>query len=194
MAQPPPPKKVGRGTPFDPTSTQLSVLSYNLLAPLYVRTLDTRTGEVQPWAAFEWSEPAEEVLVWGARQPKLLAELQRSAADVICLQEVQFEECTAATTAAEEVSGGGGGGDTVAPVDATAPVAAWVPAAGSTGGRKKGKGKKGLAEKEYKLPAWLTTGMAGYDFVLPGASKLAAIAARNGRVLKSPTPIGNAIL
>ena len=33
-------------------SNLLSVLSYNLLAPLYVRSVDQRTGEIQPFAAF----------------------------------------------------------------------------------------------------------------------------------------------
>lgn len=60
------------------------------------------SSTVQPWAAFEWSEPAEEVLVWSARQPKLLAELQRATADVICLQEVQFERVP--VDAADEVT------------------------------------------------------------------------------------------
>eukprot|EP00971_Amphidinium_carterae_P249976 4961927-Amphidinium_carterae.2 len=49
------------------------------------------SGAVQPFAAFQWAEPADEVLAWEARQPKLLAELEASKADVICLQEVQFE-------------------------------------------------------------------------------------------------------
>lgn len=36
-------------------------------------------------------EPADEVLNWNVRYPKIIEELQRSEADVICLQEVQFE-------------------------------------------------------------------------------------------------------
>ena len=40
---------------------ELSVLSYNLLAPLFVRTVDLRTGEPQDYAAFAWAEPAAEV-------------------------------------------------------------------------------------------------------------------------------------
>eukprot|EP00658_Telonema_sp_P-2_P041585 TRINITY_DN29767_c0_g1_i1.p1 TRINITY_DN29767_c0_g1~~TRINITY_DN29767_c0_g1_i1.p1 ORF type:complete len:490 (-),score=109.25 TRINITY_DN29767_c0_g1_i1:59-1381(-) len=60
-------------------------------APIYVRPIDSRTGDVQEFAAFEWAEPAEEVLAWEARRPKLLTELQQSNADLICLQEVQFE-------------------------------------------------------------------------------------------------------
>ena len=45
----------------------------------------------EPQAAFAWAEPAAEVLAWDQRWPRLLAELKASAADVICLQEVQFE-------------------------------------------------------------------------------------------------------
>lgn len=31
------------------------VLSYNLLAPAFVRPVDLRTGEIQPFAAFQWA-------------------------------------------------------------------------------------------------------------------------------------------
>ena len=85
------PTAVPKGTAFEPESARLSVLSYNLLAPIYVRPIDRRTGAVQAFAAFDWAEPAAEVLEWGVRWPRLLAELQASAADVICLQEIQFE-------------------------------------------------------------------------------------------------------
>ena len=53
-------KLVPKGSPFNPAA--LSVVSYNLLAPLYVRPLDARTGCVQAFAAFQWAEPADEVL------------------------------------------------------------------------------------------------------------------------------------
>jgi mRNA deadenylase 3'-5' endonuclease subunit Ccr4 len=82
---------VDKGTRLDEDPSLLSVLNYNLLAPIYVRPVDQRTGKVQEFAAFEWAEPADEVLAWGKRQPRLLGELQRSGADIICLQEVQFE-------------------------------------------------------------------------------------------------------
>jgi len=68
------------------------MLSYNLLAPTYVRPLDARTGEVQEFAAFLWAEPACEVLDWAARQPVLAAELQSCGADIIALQEVEFDD------------------------------------------------------------------------------------------------------
>jgi len=31
----------------------ISVASFNLLAPLYIRPIDQRTGKVQPFASFE---------------------------------------------------------------------------------------------------------------------------------------------
>jgi hypothetical protein len=80
-----------KGTPLDEDPSLLSVMSYNLLAPLYVRPVDERTGQVQDFAAFEWAEPANEVLAWDKRRPRLLQELVSSKADIICLQEVQFE-------------------------------------------------------------------------------------------------------
>ncbi|CAK0893060.1 unnamed protein product [Prorocentrum cordatum] len=84
-----------KGTPLDEVAGSLSIprpLPVPFSAPLpVVRPLDKRTGGVQPWAAFEWAEPAREVLAWDARRPRLLAELRAARADVLCLQEVQFE-------------------------------------------------------------------------------------------------------
>ena len=80
-----------KGSPLDACLARLSVLSYNLLAPLYVRPIDERTGGIQSFAAFEWAEPAAERLDWDVRRPKLRSELLASRADVICLQEVQYE-------------------------------------------------------------------------------------------------------
>ena len=79
-----------KGTQLE-QSWRLSVLSYNLLAPLYVRPVDERTGNVQDFAAFQWAEPAALRLDWAVRQPRLEAELVASKADLICLQEVQYE-------------------------------------------------------------------------------------------------------
>ncbi|CAE8696624.1 unnamed protein product [Polarella glacialis] len=84
-----------RGSRLDEESALLSVLSYNLLAPAFVRPIDKRTGGVQPFAAFEWAEPAAEVLDWDVRRPRLLAQLSSCGADILCLQEVQFE-CSSA--------------------------------------------------------------------------------------------------
>eukprot|EP00628_Pelagophyceae_sp_CCMP2097_P016230 CAMPEP_0206818226 /NCGR_PEP_ID=MMETSP0975-20121206/10696_1 /ASSEMBLY_ACC=CAM_ASM_000399 /TAXON_ID=483370 /ORGANISM="non described non described, Strain CCMP2097" /LENGTH=450 /DNA_ID=CAMNT_0054360437 /DNA_START=27 /DNA_END=1377 /DNA_ORIENTATION=+ len=70
-------------------SSALSVMSYNVLAPLYVRTVDSRTGAIQPFAAFEWCKAED--LDWANRQTKLRDHVIRADADVVCLQEVEFE-------------------------------------------------------------------------------------------------------
>lgn len=79
---------------------RFTVVSYNLLAPIYVRPIDERTGTVQAFAAFAWCD--DEALSWELRQPRMLAALRTSEADVICLQEVQFE---AVANADEETFG-----------------------------------------------------------------------------------------
>ena len=53
---------------------RLTIASYNLLAPIYVRPIDERTGTVQGFAAFEWA--SAEDLDWERRRPRLLAELE----------------------------------------------------------------------------------------------------------------------
>ncbi|CAK9112061.1 unnamed protein product, partial [Durusdinium trenchii] len=74
--------------PLDAEPRYVSVLSYNLLAPAFVRPVDLRTGEIQPFAAFQWA--SEEDLDWETRKRKLLEQLRSWHADVVCLQEVQF--------------------------------------------------------------------------------------------------------
>jgi len=78
-------------SPFDTKDDQLVVASYNLLAPVYVRPVDKRTGAVQPFAAFAWVPDAE--IAWPARREKLQAQLRAcaSSVDVLCLQEVEYE-------------------------------------------------------------------------------------------------------
>ncbi|KAL3939894.1 MAG: hypothetical protein SGBAC_005468 [Bacillariaceae sp.] len=68
----------------------ISVLSMNLLAPLYVRPIDKRTGQVQPFAAFEWVQD-DAILEWDTRKLRLLEYMLASEAEVICLQELQLE-------------------------------------------------------------------------------------------------------
>lgn len=82
-------ESIRRGTPLNLEAKHVSVLSYNLLAPAFVRPIDLRTGAVQSYAAFEWV--SEEDLIWENRQKKLLEQLRRWSADVVCLQEVQFD-------------------------------------------------------------------------------------------------------
>ena len=75
-----------------------------------MRPIDKRTGTVQAFAAFPWAEPAALVLDWEVRWPRLLAELTAAAADVVLLQEVQFEisygdECGSERTSDEMPQG-----------------------------------------------------------------------------------------
>ena len=71
----------------------LSVAGFNLLAELYVRPYDYRTGGVQPFAAFEWisEEDTPNVLDIENRGPRLLEAMRSCRADCICLQELQLE-------------------------------------------------------------------------------------------------------
>ena len=55
--------KVRKGTPLEALEGQLSLVSYNLLAPLYVRPVDSRTGEIQSFAAFAWAPDEVRVLL-----------------------------------------------------------------------------------------------------------------------------------
>uniref|UniRef100_A0A7S4LMD2 Endonuclease/exonuclease/phosphatase domain-containing protein n=1 Tax=Eutreptiella gymnastica TaxID=73025 RepID=A0A7S4LMD2_9EUGL len=63
---------------------QISVLSYNLLAPCYVRV------HGQPWNAYAHCQ--DQWLEWKGRQDKLASEIIALNADVVCLQEVVYEE------------------------------------------------------------------------------------------------------
>jgi len=74
-------------------SPLLSIVSYNVLAPVYVRPIDKRTGKIQPFAAFEnvADDKSHEVLSIEKRGPKLLDILTKCGADAICLQELQLE-------------------------------------------------------------------------------------------------------
>jgi endonuclease/exonuclease/phosphatase family metal-dependent hydrolase len=73
-----------------PQYPRISIVSLNLLAPLYVRPLDKRTGCVQPFAAFEWVQD-DDLLDWELRKHRLLHILTTCQADVICVQELQLE-------------------------------------------------------------------------------------------------------
>lgn len=102
-------RRVAKGRPFVKSSQtddaslrltqdkELSVLSYNLLAPLYVRPIDRRTGTVQDFAAFAWCGPTSVSpekcprLRWETRRQKIRRELVNARVDLILLQEVQFE-------------------------------------------------------------------------------------------------------
>ena len=62
---------------------RVTILSLNVLADCYVRIPGC------PWTNFEHC--SEDALAWSARLPRLQALLRESNADIICLQEVQFE-------------------------------------------------------------------------------------------------------
>ena len=82
--------------PLSTLQGDLIVASYNLLAPCFVRPVDTRTGTVQEFAAFRWCDDA--VLDWPTRRNALtqalgqIAQNCERAPDVICLQEVEFSK------------------------------------------------------------------------------------------------------
>jgi len=86
----------------DSSSAYISVMSFNVLAPLYVRPFDKRTGGIQPFAAFEWisKEDTADILDihndsanngQSGRGQRLFQCLSACNADVICLQELQLE-------------------------------------------------------------------------------------------------------
>jgi endonuclease/exonuclease/phosphatase family metal-dependent hydrolase len=62
---------------------RVTIQSLNVLADCYVRIPGC------PWTNFEHC--SEDALAWSARLPRLQALLRESNADIICLQEVQFE-------------------------------------------------------------------------------------------------------
>ena len=83
--------KIPYGTRLVSSSSDIiSVSSFNLLAPLYVRPIDQRTGEIQPFAAFEWVKD-DDLLRNETRLPRLLTCLENCNTDFICVQELQLE-------------------------------------------------------------------------------------------------------
>ncbi|KAL7548643.1 hypothetical protein ACHAWF_011911 [Thalassiosira exigua] len=83
------------GTPFASNghANRISVASFNLLAPLYIRPIDQRTGKIQPFASFDWisDDDAERILGNECRLPRLLRSMQECGCDFICVQELQLE-------------------------------------------------------------------------------------------------------
>lgn len=83
--------KIPYGTRLVSSSSDIiSISSFNLLAPLYVRPIDQRTGEIQPFAAFEWVKD-DDLLRDETRLPRLLTCLENCGTDFICVQELQLE-------------------------------------------------------------------------------------------------------
>ena len=162
---------------------QLSVVSSNLLAPIFVRPIDLRSGTVQEFAAFAWAEPADEVLDWGVRMPRLLKELSGSNADVICLQEVQFEPSEEEARIATELS------TKLAALDTEAEEAY---AANKARLEAEAAAKRTELSCRFVLPSWLR--LEGYAAKLPDQASLSEMADRNMRVLGIALPVGNALL
>ena len=175
-------RSLPRGSLFSPSATQLSVLSYNILAPSYVRPIDKRTGAVQNFAAFEWCSDA--AVAWGSRQPLLRSELLASDADVICLQEVEFEALAADDPARVAA---------FAEQERAAAAAAEAEAAGLTKAQAR-QLRQALPPPppSYRLPRWLQ--LDGFASVIPDQSAMVQMAERNERVLGTPAAIGNALL
>ena len=61
--------------PLSTLQGDLVVASYNLLAPCFVRPIDTRTGTVQEFAAFKWCDDA--VLDWPRRRDAASSPIRR---------------------------------------------------------------------------------------------------------------------
>ena len=64
-------------SPLPKGTRTITVASYNLLAPVYVRPIDKRTGCVQPFAAFAWVPDAE--IAWPTRSQRLREQLRTYA-------------------------------------------------------------------------------------------------------------------
>lgn len=155
--------------------TYLSVVSSNLLAPLYVRPYDKRTGGIQPFAAFEWisKEDTSDILdMDGGRGKRLLNNLRSCKADVICLQELQLER--------------------------SSPMSPKTPSSedGEQGETTEDTPRCDSSRSDFVLPKWMQPLIEedGYDVHLPPQTELDTIAERNVRVLGADTAVTCAIL
>ncbi len=166
-------------------SNRVSIASYNLLAPLYIRPIDKRTGQVQPFASFEWISPenSERILGDEGRLPKLLQSLRSCQCDFICVQELQLER----DEDQREVELNKGG-----------------KRSRQEDGHDNNISKTQNHVAPFILPKWikpLTQNFTSsgsddgrqYEIVLPPQTELAKIAERNRRVLNADVAITNAI-
>lgn len=167
-------------------SNTITISSFNLLAPLYIRPIDTRTGKVQPFASFDWisEEDSSEVLGDKVRLPKLLKLLQICGSDFICVQELQLERKVLCDTNESDV------------------------------GKQRGKRSRkedccyGVVDatesSSYVLPEWISPLVAmrssssaahngTYGVILPEQSELQKMGERNQRVLQKDAAVTNAI-
>lgn len=174
-------------------SNRISIASYNLLAPLYIRPIDKRTGQVQPFAAFEWISPenSERILGDEIRLPKLLESLRSCQCDFICVQELQLERDKHDSSQQIQLNNGG-----------------------KRSRKEKNYDNNNIsphhpAQAPFVLPKWITPLLrnstalpssddgdargATYGVILPPQTELAKIAERNRRVLDADVAITNAI-
>jgi len=170
------------------TNNRISVASFNLLAPLYIRPIDQRTGKIQPFASFDWisEEDSERILGNDVRLPKLLQRMLSCGSDFICVQELQLER--------EEGK----------EVDSSQSQAQQL-----TMGKRSRKEDSDLNDnlpmpttQEFVLPKWIRPMIQSstsnendgpYKIILPPQTELEKIAERNRRVLLEDVAITNAI-
>eukprot|EP00579_Thalassiosira_antarctica_P011401 CAMPEP_0201921908 /NCGR_PEP_ID=MMETSP0903-20130614/10107_1 /ASSEMBLY_ACC=CAM_ASM_000552 /TAXON_ID=420261 /ORGANISM="Thalassiosira antarctica, Strain CCMP982" /LENGTH=266 /DNA_ID=CAMNT_0048458945 /DNA_START=153 /DNA_END=949 /DNA_ORIENTATION=- len=194
MEMPPHVQKYPHGTPMvcsgtHPPTNRISIASFNLLAPLYIRPIDQRTGEIQPFAAFEWisDQDSERILGNEHRLPRLLQSMQKCESDFICVQELQLEREEEKFDCLQQVQQ-------------------------LTMGGKSSKSRKEecalddnaalLPTSQFVLPKWITPLIQSstssdssslYNIILPPQKELGKIAERNRRVLLADVAITNAI-
>jgi len=172
-------------------SSRISVASYNLLAPLYIRPIDQRTGQVQPFAAFEWISPENSDRILGneVRLPKLLGSLRSCQCDFICVQELQLERDNHYGSQHCEINGDRRSRE-------------------EEGYDNNSKSQNhSVSQAPFILPKWITPLLQNstssssddnatggqYNIILPPQTELAKIAERNRRVLNAEVAITNAI-
>ena len=163
----------------------ISVASFNLLAPLYIRPIDQRTGKVQPFASFDWvsDEDTDRILGNEHRLPRLLHSLQSCGCDFICVQELQLER--------EEESN----------VDDSSHQQHL--ARGKRSRKESDTSSISSSSPKFVLPKWITPliqtpntndeSAGQYNIILPPQAELEKIAERNRRVLLADVAITNAI-
>ena len=164
------------GTPFPQNHDNIiSISSFNLLAPLYIRPVDTRTGEIQTFASFDWisQEDSDQILGDAIRLPKLLTRLQSCGSDFICVQELQLEKGIRKDDSSEICSNNSRGKRS----------------------RKEDCDVDQINISSYVLPEWISplVDSTVYSVVLPEQSELQKMGERNERVLQIDAAVTNAI-
>ena len=162
----------------------ISVASFNLLAPLYIRPIDQRTGKVQPFASFDWisEEDTDRILGNEHRLPRLLHSLQSCGCDFICVQELQLEREEESKVDGQQLARGKRSRKEDCECD-TSSISSTSP--------------------KFVIPKWIKPliqrsnssdeSFGHYDIILPPQAELEKIAERNRRVLLADVAITNAI-